>query len=125
MPFHRLDVYRKSYQLALEAHRITMTFPRIEQFGLASQLRDASKSIPVNIGEGMGKQESPKDVTRFIKIALGSCDESRIWLDFALDLGYIKPETHKDLDRRYREVGRMLTGLRKRLDEQASLVSSL
>ena len=114
MPFHRLDVYKKSYGLALEVHKLTLSFPKSEQYDLARQLRNATKSIPVNIGEGMGRQESPKDVLHFIRIALGSCDETRIWLDFARDLGYIRPELHKLLDERYREVGRMLTGLRKR-----------
>ncbi len=115
MPFHQLDVFRKSYQLALEIHKLSLGFPKTEQFGgLGSQLRDSSKSIPVNIGEGMGKQESPRDVVRFVRIALGSCDEVRIWLDFARDLEYIKPDKHRELDLRYCEVGRMLTGLRKR-----------
>ena len=114
MPFHRLDVYRKSYCLALEVHKLTLNFPKVEQYGVARQLRDSTKSIPANIGEGMGRQESPRDVVHFIRIALGSCDETRIWLDFARDLGYIRAEQHKLLDARYCEVGRMLTGLRKR-----------
>ena len=58
MPYHRLNVYQKSYQLALEIHRLTLTFPKIEQYELASQIRRSSKSIPVTIAEGMGKQES-------------------------------------------------------------------
>ena len=114
MPFHRLEVFQKAYRLALEVHRLSLGFPPVEQFGLAKQVRDSSKSIPVCIGEGMGKQESPKDVVRFLRMALGSCDETRIWLDFSKDLGYISVAVHRDLDRRYREVGRMLTGLRKR-----------
>ena len=114
MPFHRLDVFRKAYQLALEVHKLTLSFPKIEQYGLARQLRDSSKSIPANIGEGMGRQESPKDVIHFVRMALGSSDETRIWLDFARDLGYIDRQEHERLDERYREVGRMLTGLRKR-----------
>ena len=118
MPFHRLDVYQKAYRLALEVHKLTLGFPKIEQYALASQLRNSSKSIPVNIGEGMGKQESPKDVVRFVRFALGSCDETRIWLDFAKDLGYIALDIHRQLDARYREVGRMLTGLRKRWEQQ-------
>ena len=114
MPFHRLDVFKKSYCLALEVHKLTLNFPRIEQYGLAKQLRDSSKSIPANIGEGMGRQESPKDVVHFIRIALGSCDETRIWLDFAKDLEYIHAKEHQRLIEGYCEVGRMLTGLRKR-----------
>ena len=49
MPYHRLKVYQKSYELALELHKITLRFPKIEQYELASQLRRSSKSIPANI----------------------------------------------------------------------------
>jgi len=116
MPYHRLDVYQKAYQLALEVHRMSLEFPRLEQYGLAQQLRGASKSIPVNIAEGMGQQESPAEVKRFIRIALGSCDETRVWLEFARDLGYLKPEQQAALEERYQEVGRMLRGVIKRYD---------
>ena len=52
MPYHRLDVYQKAYQLALEVHRISLEFPKLEQYALAQQVRASSKSIPVNIAEG-------------------------------------------------------------------------
>ena len=116
MPYHRLDVYQKAYQLALEVHRISLEFPKLEQYGLAQQLRGSSKSIPVNIAEGMGKQESPAEVKRFVRIAIGSCDETRVWLEFARDLGYLNALQHKALEERYQEVGRMLQGLIKRYD---------
>ena len=114
MPYHRLDVYQKAYRLALDVHRFSLDFPKVEQYGLAQQVRASSKSIPVNIAEGMGKQESPADVKRFIRIAIGSCDETRVWLEFARDLGYLKPEQHAALEERYQEIGRMLRGVIKR-----------
>ncbi len=114
MPYHRLDVYQKAYQLALEIHRLSLDFPKVEQYGLAQQIRASSKSIPVNIAEGMGKQESPPDVRRFIRIAMGSCDETRVWLEFARDLSYLEAGVQGSLDARYQEVGRMLRGVIKR-----------
>ena len=116
MPYHRLDVYNKAYQLALEVHRISLDFPRIEQYGLAQQLRASSKSIAANIAEGMGKQESAAEVKRFIRMAIGSCDETRVWLEFARDLGYLGAAQQKVLEERYQEVGRMLRGVIKRYD---------
>ena len=116
MPYHRLDVYQKAYQLALEVHRISLGFPKLEQYGLAQQLRASSKSIPVNLAEGMGKQESPAEVKRFVRIAIGSCDETRVWLEFARDLGYLDVLQQKALEERYQEVGRMLQGLIKHYD---------
>ena len=116
MPYHRLDVYQKAYQLALEVHRMSLEFPKLEQYGMAQQLRAASKSIPVNVAEGMGKQESAAEVKRFIRIAIGSCDETRVWLEFARYLGYLKPEQQAALELRYQEVGRMLRGVIRHYD---------
>ena len=116
MPYHNLDVFKKSYQLALDVHRTSLEFPKQEQYELAQQLRKSSKSVPGNIAEGMGKQESNADVRRYMRIAIGSCDESRVWLEFARDLGYISREKHQEFDRRYREVGRMLSGVIKRYE---------
>jgi four helix bundle protein len=107
-------VYQKSYALALDVHRVTLSFPKIEQYGLAQQLRNSTKSIPANIVEGMGKQESKRDVTRFLRVALGSCDETRMRLDFAKDLEYIDANKYKELYDGYCEIGRMLRGVMKR-----------
>ena len=124
MPYHRLDVYQKAYQLALEVHRMSLEFPQLEQYGLAQQLRGSSKSIPANIAEGMGKQESPAEVKRFMRVAIGSCDETRVWLEFARDLGYLQPERQAALEARYQEIGRMLRGVIKRYDGGTAGVSS-
>ncbi len=114
MSYERLQVYRKSYELALEIHKESLGFPKAEQYELSSQLRRASKSISANIAEGMGKQSSAAEVSRYIKIALGSCDEVRVWLSFSKDLGYIDLSRWEELKSAYEEVGRMLTGLVKR-----------
>ena len=45
MPYHRLDVYQKAYQLALEVHRISLEFPKLEQYGLAQQVRASSTMV--------------------------------------------------------------------------------
>ena len=120
MPYHRLEVYQRAYRLALEMHKITLQFPKIEQYELAQQLRRSSKSIPANIAEGMGKQESAKEVSRFIRMAIGSCDESRVWLEFARDLGYIAASDQQQYDFRYQEIGRMLRGIQKRYNTTSS-----
>ena len=116
MPYHRLQVYQKAYQLALAIHKLSLGFPKLEQYGLTQQIRASSKSVVVNIAEGMGKQESPADVQRFIRISIGSCDETRVWLEFAKDLGYCEAKMYAEFDMRYQEVGRMLTGVVKRYE---------
>ena len=111
MSYKDLGVYQKSYQLALEIHKESLKFPSIEQFEMASQLRRSSKSIPANIAEGMGKGMSSKDIQRFLRISLGSTDETKTWLMFSKDLGYIDELSCKGYITRYEEVGKMLWGL--------------
>jgi len=118
MPYHRLGFYQKAYRLALEVHRFSLGMPQIEQYGLAQQLRGSSKSIAANIAEGMGKQESPADVKRFIRMAIGSCDETRVWLEFSKDLGYVDAGEYEQIESAYQEVGRMLRGVLKRYGEK-------
>ena len=118
MPFHKLDVYRKAYDLSLAIHRESIRFPKFEQYELASQIRRSTKSIPANIAEGMGRQLSPKDVVRFLRNAIGSCDETRIWLEYAKDLGYLDEVRFTELHAGYCEVGRMLNGLIRKWKER-------
>ena len=108
-----LEVFRKAYQLSLEIHRRTLQFPRFEQFETAAQMRRSSKSVCANLVEGLGKNQSPKEKARFIAISIGSNDETRMWLVYSKDLGYLNPNEYESLERRYGEVGRMLYGLKR------------
>lgn len=85
-----LDVYQSAYRLALELHKTALNFPKEEQFALSSQMRRASKSICANLAEGFAKShKSPAEFRRFCLIALGSAEETKVWIDFARDLDYI------------------------------------
>ena len=96
--FRELDVYKRAYKLALDIHKATFDFPKHEQFALTSQIRRSSKSICAQIAEGHGKSYKSKvEFQRFISIAIGSADETGVWLDFAADLGYINQEKKDDL----------------------------
>jgi four helix bundle protein len=112
--FEDLKVFKLAYRLALEVHRASLGFPAVEQYGLADQVRRASKSICANIAEGVGKQAgSPAECRRFLAIALGSADEMRVWLRFCLDLGYIDVATWQRWRDADQEVAQMLQGLRR------------
>ena len=111
--YEDLEVYQKAYKLALEMHQITLKFPEHERYELGSQLRRASKSISLTIGEGYGKRASASEFKRFLSMAIGSCDEVKIILSFAKDLGYITEEQHEIYRQDYDIVGKMLFRLQK------------
>ena len=108
-----LEVYQRSYKVALEIHKITLKFPDYERYELGSQLRKATKSIPLNIGEGHGKRNSIDEFKRFLQMAIGSCDEVKILIEFAKDLGYIAEEEYLVLIDEYDQIGKMLYVIHK------------
>ena len=114
--FEDLEVFKRAYRVSLDVHKATLGFPAIEQYALGDQMRRASKSICANIGEGFGKQrQSRAEFRRFLMMSLGSADEMRIWLRYALDLGYIQEPAWQAWRDEYREIAKMLQGLLTKL----------
>jgi four helix bundle protein len=72
--YRDLRVWREAMALAEEAYRFTKRFPRDELFGLTSQIRRAAASVPANIAEGYGR-ENTGNYIQFLRIAQGSCKE--------------------------------------------------
>ena len=106
-----LNVYKKSDTLVLDMYQITNKLPIEERFGLISQIKRASLSIPLNIAEGYGKRSSTMEFKRYLAMAKGSCNELQVLLDLCNDLEYISQEEHKTISERYDEVGKMLYGM--------------
>ena len=113
--FEDLAVFKKAYVVSLEIHTQSLDFPRNEQMrGLADQMRRASKGICANLAEGFGKQHvSTAEFKRYILMAMGSADEMRVWLRYALDLHYIDKPTWEVWKSEYQGIAKMLNGLHK------------
>jgi len=112
--FEDMAVFQKSYKLSLEVHRISLKLPKEEQYGLADQLRRASKSICANLAEGYGKQNiSVVEFKRFILMSMGSSDEMRVWMRYCYDLGYITKEQWERYSEEYKHVAKMLNSLHR------------
>ena len=119
--FEDLEVFKRAYRLSLEVHRISLDFPRSEQFVLADQVRRASKSICANIAEGFSRQRySSADFKRFLVMAIGSADEMRLWVRYCLDLGYIDEQRWQLWRDEYQEIARMLSGLAAKIARPSS-----
>ena len=116
MSYQDLQVFREAYQLSLEIHKLSLEFPAVEQYELAPQLRKATKSVAVNIAEGMGKQGSKAEKKRFLRIALGSYEESKVWLEYCRDLSYLSEPECRKFQAGYSEIARMINGLIRRYD---------
>lgn len=111
-----LIVYQKAFSISLEVHRVSLGFPKIEQYGgIADQIRRSSKSICANIAEGYAKQQGSKaEFKRFLLIALGSAEEVFVWIDYVIALGYVEESIGLEWQASYMEVIKMLQSLYSR-----------
>jgi len=105
--FRDLNVWQRSMTLVQEIYSATASFPRYEQFGLTSQLRRASVSIPSNIGEGKRQLV----FLNHLEIALGSQAEVEVQLEIATRVGFLAANDYHRIQSIVEEVGRMLNGL--------------
>jgi four helix bundle protein len=112
--FRQLKVWEKAHHLALEVYKATATFPKEELYGLMSQLRRASVSIPTNIAEGCGRN-TDADFARFLQIAMGSTSETEYEIILAFDLGFLSKGQFESLQAQAEEVKKMLASFIKTL----------
>ncbi|HEV7475366.1 MAG TPA: four helix bundle protein [Pyrinomonadaceae bacterium] len=108
--FRQIKVWAKAHELTLGIYKTTSRFPREELYGLTSQLRRASASIPANIAEGFGRGGNA-ELARFLQIGMGSAYETEYHALLAKDLGFISAEAHAALEHQIVEVKRMLAAL--------------
>src|SRR5580700_1872903 len=109
-----LRVWEEAHRLTLSVYRVTQTFPKEERFGLTSQIRRASASIPANLAEGCGRR-SDGEMGRFVQIAMGSGAELSYHLLLARDLGILGTAEFSRLSSDLEEVMRMLSALSGRV----------
>jgi four helix bundle protein len=114
--FRKILVWQKSISLVTKIYKATSTFPKEEMFGLTSQIRRSSVSVPSNIAEGSGR-ESSKDFLRFLYISLGSIFEMQTQLEIAKNIIYINEEEFNLLYEDSREIERMLASLIRKLKD--------
>ena len=110
--FRQLKVWEKSHQLVI--YKATKDFPKEELYGLTSQIRRASMSIPTNIAEGCGRN-TDADFARFLQLAMGSASETEYQLLLSYDLGFLNKEHCDKLNIDVTEIKRMLASLLKTL----------
>lgn len=108
--YRKLLVWQKSHELVLTVYKSSKNFPKDEQYGLISQLRRSSISVPSNIAEGCGRT-SQSQFAHCLNIAMGSASELEYQIILSKELGYINNQNFKELLFKVKEVKQMLTSL--------------
>lgn len=117
--YKKYIVWQKSHELVLEIYKTSRNFPKDELFGLTSQMKRSSSSIPTNIAEGCGRN-SDKDFCRFLYIAFGSANELEYQIILSIDLKFIEIENGQKLLFQIEEIKKMLNGLITKLNNANS-----
>lgn len=109
--FRDLKVYQLAYRLAMEIFNESKTFPKEERYALTDQFRRSSRSVTANIAEGFRKRQYPNMFASKMADADAEATETQVWLDFALDCGYLNQKRHDELIQGYEEIGKMLSAM--------------
>lgn len=107
MLYHNLLVWGKAHEYTLEIYKITKQYPKDELFGIVSQLRRASSSVPANIVEGSARR-TDKEFCQFLVQARGSLVETQYFLELSKDLGYLSEDDFNKLTEISIEIAKML-----------------
>lgn len=85
--FRDLVLWKKAHGLVLLVYDLSRKFPKDELYGLTSQIRRATVSVPANIAEGF-KKKTVAEKIRYLNISQGSLEECRYFLILIEDLGF-------------------------------------
>jgi four helix bundle protein len=109
-PHRKLDVWKKSMNFVKDAYVVNEEFPKSEIYGLISQMRRASVSIPSNLSEGVARKGS-REFKQYLNIAQGSISELDTQIELALMLNYIDTDLYNGLMEKLNTISKMLFGL--------------
>ena len=115
--YKQLIVWQKSIQLVKVVYESTGQLPRNEMYGLMSQMRRASISIPSNIAEGY-KRKGLGEYLNFLSIADASAAELETQLIITKDL--YKKVNFSEAELLLEEVQKMLVGMISKLNAKRS-----
>ena len=109
--FEKLNVWKDSKEFVKEIYRITTKFPDSEKFGMTSQLRRASISVPSNIAEGSSRK-TPNDQAHFTTLAYISLMEVLNQVIISHELNYISLEDYQSIRPQIEMISNKLNALR-------------
>ena len=110
-----LDVWQVAMTLAQESYLLTARFPKDETYGMAAQIRRAAVSIPANIAEGYGRDQTGSFV-QFLRIAQGSARELETHLILAERIQLVDQQAVAPLQELCERVSKMLRSLIRSLE---------
>jgi four helix bundle protein len=116
--YTKIEAWKLADELTVAVYKATQSFPREEIYGLTSQLRRASYSVPANIVE-RSSRGSKKDYLHFLHISRGSLSETQYFIHLSRRLGYLSDADAECLMDQTRRAFACLHGLMKAVEKEA------
>jgi len=122
--YTKIEAWKLADDLTVAVYEQTRSFPREEVYGLTSQLRRASYSVPANIVEGSSR-DTKKDYLHFLYIARGSLSETQYFIHLAGRLGYLPSKEVDALQSQTKLVFGCLHGLVQAVEKEVGKLGKL
>jgi len=116
-PHKKLNSWIKSFEFVKEIYLVTRQFPAEEKFGITSQIRRASVSVPANIAEGAARK-GLKEFIHFLHISLGSLSELDTLILLSKELNFITDKNCEQLIEKLDVIGKLIYGVIKNLESR-------
>jgi four helix bundle protein len=102
---HRdLEVYKESFDLAMKIFQESRSFPKEERYSLTDQMRRSSRSVCANLAEAWRKRRYEASFISKLSDAEAEAAETQVWLEFAVQCGYLESGTGQELLASYENI---------------------
>ncbi|NWF94079.1 MAG: four helix bundle protein [Syntrophaceae bacterium] len=102
---HReLEAYKISFETAMEIFEKSKYFPIEERYSLTDQVRRSSRSVCANLAEAWRKRRYEASFISKLSEAEAEAAETQVWLEFAIQCGYLRAEIGKGLLASYENI---------------------
>src|SRR5437762_299514 len=106
-----LDVYKRSFQAAMQIFEVSKQFPKEETYSLTDQIRRSSRSVCASLAEAWRKRRYEAAFIAKLSDAEAEVAETQVWLEFAVRCGYVDREQAKNLYETYERALITIVGM--------------
>lgn len=120
---HRdLIVYQRAFVVASRLRALSQSFPKEEMYSLTDQVRRSSRSVTANIAEAWRKRRYEASFISKLSDAEGEAAETQVWIEHAVDAGYIDRQEARAIYKEYEAILRLLVAMARQSSRWCSIV---
>lgn len=106
-----LEVYERAYKASMEIYGHAKHFPKEERYSLTDQVLRSSRAVCANLAEAWRRRRYPHSFVNRISLAEAEAAETQVWLQYAVDCGYLAADPARELYRAYSAIIATLVGM--------------